>query len=696
MKRYFLKVTKSLLHLSLLLGLFSVTATFVGCKEDIDDSNFAIKTEATAADYIDGSEKYSMIKEIFLRVPLGNSAGASSIYSVLSARGNYTIFLPTDEAVREYLNENGFASVAEMTDEIAALIAKSCIIDNINNHAYETADFPTSGAFPLPNLNDRLLTVLLDDESDYIINGTSKVIDEDEEVSNGFIHVVDHVVAPSSLTLDKLIDNSDNLKIFSYLLKKTTWADSLHSNLDLSYENPDRPLIYELNNVAPFTYAQHRYLGYTAFVEPDAVYESALGFSAQYDEEGNLSNGDELLAKIEEKAAICYGNEVPGEYSNPDNAVNQFVAYHLVNGKMAFNKLNHHYNEYNYKFGSWNSPQHTNMPTNVWDFYTTMGKHRGLLKVTQVGDAGFEQDLEHKVYLNRMSKYADGPEDDYHEVGVIKDFFGNRVHSSNGKNDNNGLNGYYYPIESLLFYDMNFRQELMKKRIRMDMTTILPELLSNNVRGTIYTRFENGYFDNITNESTDTKLLYLMPQGAVGWFNYQGDEFMVSGLYDFTLKLPPVPADGTYEIRMGVAHNCLRGMCQIYFGDDPNRLTPAGLPYDMRQYPEPNNPAIPWIDDTDDWVVNREVDKNLRNQGYLKAPNYYTRCTGNADTPVRRCGGDNGAVRRIITVTNMEAGKNYYLRFKSALKKTDSQFYMDYVEYASTAVYNGPTVEDIW
>lgn len=44
----------------------------------------------------------------------------------------------------------------------------------------------------------------------------------------------------------------------------------------------------------------------------------------------------------------------------------------------------------------------------------------------------------------------------------------------------------------------------------------------------------------------------------------------------------------------------------------------------------------------------------------------------------------------------MKADQDYYLRFKTALKKTDSQFFFDYLEYASTNIYNGPTPEDIW
>ena len=687
---------KKSIHSHVLVKLFLLLClpiSFTSCSENIDESNFAIKSELTAADFIDSDENYSLAKSIFLRVRLGDSEGASSLYSVLTARGNYTVFLPTNSAIEKFMQEHGIATLEEMPEEQANLIAKSCIIDHDQEPAYETADFPTTGSFNLPNLNDRLLTCKMDEETNYIINGTSKVIDEDNEVSNGFIHVVDVVVAPSAKTLDKLIDEADNMKVFSYLMTKTTWADSLHENLDLSYENPDRPLKYVLNNVDPFTYAQHRYVGYTALVEPDSIYELKLNLKVEVDEEGNITNGDAFLNKISEIAQDTYGAEQAGNYTHPDNAVNRFVAYHLILGKMAYNKLVYHYNEFSYKFGDPKHPQQTNMPTNVWEFYTTMGQHPGLVQITQVGDAGFQQDMEHKIYVNRISIYANGPEEDYREIGFLDKHEGFLIHPLNGTNDNNGLNGYYYPISDILMYDNSFRNELMKTRIRMDVNSMLPELSSNNIRGGIYTRFENGYFDNITRESPDTKLLYLMQQGAQGWGDSQGDEFMVSGLYDFTLKLPPVPQDGTYEIRMGVSHNPLRGMCQIYFGNDADRLTPAGLPYDMRPSAGPDNPTMPWIEDGEDWSVNYENDKNMRNQGYMKAPMYFTNCNGKADQQLRK---RPTTVRRIITVADMKANETYYLRFKSALKKTDSQFFMDYFEFASTSVYNGPKAEDIW
>lgn len=667
----------------------------VSCQEEIDESNFAIKTKYTAADYISNDKELSMIKSLLAETQLGNTNGASTLYNVLTARGNYTLFLPNNAAIQKYLNENGLTSIDELTKEQKELITKSCIIDNGDGGAYETATLPSKGAISIPNLNDRLLSCNLDDNSDYFINGSSKIIHENIEVSNGYIHIVETVIAPSSMTLDEQIKAAGNLKVFSYLMDKTTWSDSLYKNLDLSYEDPDR-ILRSRHGQFMYNAAEHRYLGYTAFVEPDSIYEKELGVKMQLDAEGQLTNGDEILAKLNEKAQQIYGTEAQGEYSNPDNAINRYVAYHLLDGKMPYNKLVFHYNEYGYKYGDYMNPQVTNCPTNVWEYYTTKGKYRGLLEVTQVGDGGFEHDIEHKIFLNRVSIYANGPEDDYRELGVVDNMYGILVNPDNGAYDNNSLNGYYFTINNLLFYTEKFRNELYKTRLRMDVAAFLPELVTNNFRCNSRTNFENDFFDNIINPSPSTDIVYSMVLTTEPWGDLWGDQFRVFGLYDFTLRLPPVPKDGTYEIRMGNVHGYIRGMTQIYFGDDPDRLMPAGLPYDMRSTPDPKNPEIPWIEDTDDWASNFENDKFLRNQGYMKGPQYFTECNGQANSPVRGRGGKWGCIRRIITTANMEADKTYYLRFKSALKKFDAEIGMDFFEYASTAVYNGPIQEDIW
>ena len=670
-----------------------LTFSFIGCKEEIDESNFAIKQEQTIADYIDANKNYSSILKLYHEVNLG-SVNGSSLYGVLTARGNYTVFLPNNAAIDKYLNENGIPCIDSLTFEQKELIAKSSIIDNGSDNAYETAELPTRGALKLPNLNDRILSCEFDQsDAHYIINGDSKIIEEDIDVSNGKIHIIETVIAPSSLTLDKQIAEAANMKVFSHLLQATSWCDSLYANLDKTYEDPNR---LPRKHMGEFTYqhAEHRYIGYTALVEPDSIYERELGLKVECDEEGNLTNGQAFIQQLLQRLGTIYGQENLDDLTHPDNPINRYVAYHLLYGKMPYNRLVYHYNEYNYQYGNWAQPQMNNVPTNVWEFYTTMGQHPSLVKITQVGDAGFEHDTEHRIYANRISNYANGLEDDYHEVSVESGLEGILIESTNGEYDNNALNGYYLPINNLLIYSPKFREELYKRRIRFDISSTFHEFATNNLRGNFKTCFEKGYLDRIVHQTENTSMGISHAQGSA-WLALWGDEFRIFGLYDFTYQLPPVPKDGTYEIRMGCSHGPIRGMAQIYFGDDPDRLTPAGLPYDMRIDPGEKTPEIPWFPDTEDWTMNRERDKNLKNQGYLKGPQYYTRCLGNASEPVRSHSGWK-VLRRVLTTAYLKADKTYYLRFKSALKKTDAELNIDFFEYASPHVYNGPEIEDIW
>ena len=686
------------------LSLFCFNGFLTSCTENIDESNYAIAEEQTVTDYLSTNDSLSYFKAICDRVRLGDSEQASSITSVLSARGNYTVFAPNNEAVQYYMDSLGVASVADLTYEQAQLIANSCIIDNGEQAAYETADFPTPGTFPLSNLNDRLLSCELmttDADNYYVINGESRVISEDNEVSNGMVHVVSTVIAPSSDLLPDMIAAAPNLKIMSYLLTQTHLCDSLLEERDDSYEETKSDDQYTTGTGEVLSMPDHRYLGYTGFVEPDDVYASEWGINLQTDAEGNVTNWDEVMAIIEERCAAIYSTgedatttaAAAGDLTNPDNAVNRFVAYHFTKGRKGYDRLVRHCNEYNYRVGDWRNPQTTSCPTDVWDYYATIGKYRGLIKVLQAGDAGRYGDPDHTMYLNRFVEYNAGFEDDYSVKRIEEE--GLVVSATNGEYDNNAQNGFYFPINKILTYDVSTRELMGGERIRIDFTTFLPELASNNVRGVSINYFPNDYFENIVSTSNGTTIYYLYTQSAASWRDYQGDEMQLEGLFDATFRLPPVPMNGTYEIRLGVSLNARRGMGQFYFGSDPLRLAPVGLPIDMRQSMQ-NNPAIPAVADVDDEQTNIENDRNLRNQGWMKAPQYATVCNGNGDSPLRDVITGNAVCRAILTVQNLNANQTYYLRMKSALRKIDAQFFLDYIEFVPTSVYNGVQPEDIW
>lgn len=679
-------------------GLCLAFGTMLGlgsCKENIDESNYVIKTEQTVTDYLETTPNFSDIKSIFDRVALGEvSKGASSITSVLSARGNYTVFAPNNDAISSYLATLGVASVADLTYDQAQLIAYSCVIDNGDEAAYETPDFPSPGTFSLPNLNDRLLTCEEDSITEkFVINSSSQIVNADISLSNGVVHEVDAVIAPSSLFLPDMIEDAENMRIMSYLLKLTGWDKKMVDERDIDYEGVQRAETFVLNGVAgTFKIPTRRYLGFTGFVEPDEVYNQTWGTNVTKNKEMSEADWAAVLNIIKPKCQEVYGTEDADDYTKETNAVNRFVAYHFMEGKVAYDRFVHHYNEFGYKYGDNKNPQTKQLSVNVWDYYTTIGTYRNLIKVTQLG----EQDPEHSLYLNRISTYDNGRDGTYAETSAPVE--GILVKSNNGEYDNNAKNGFYYPINKILLCDQTTRDLLGNERIRIDMTTMLPEIASNNNRGNDYTNFPKGYFTNILNESSDTKTLYLMDAWSPGggsWRDYQGDEFMFSGMYDFILRLPPVPKTATYELRIGVSMNPLRGMAQFYFGEDVNRLQPAGLPYDMRQSVS-NNPAIPWVADTGDEMTDAENDKNMRNQGYLKGPNYFCITNGQGDQPARAFGGVYACVRRIIIAQQMDQNKTYYLRVKSALKKLDSQLFLDYFEFVPTNIYNGATPEDIW
>ena len=84
---------------------FGLLFSAQSCSEKIDEGNFAIAKEQTINDYLGTSKEFSQIKSVFDRVRLGNKSNASTLAAVLSARGNYTVFAPTNEAMAAYVTK---------------------------------------------------------------------------------------------------------------------------------------------------------------------------------------------------------------------------------------------------------------------------------------------------------------------------------------------------------------------------------------------------------------------------------------------------------------------------------------------------------------------------------------------------------------------------------------------------------------
>ena len=717
-------------------GLFSlimfcgVAFAFTSCKENISEDAYAIAQKQTIEDIISSDTTLTYIHQIFDEVRIGVSEDASVVTSALSARGNYTVFAPNDTAIKNYIkvqSKGTSESLSFLTAKQKEAIALNCIIDNGSTSAYELADFPSNGMFSITNMKDRRISCKQDSEGDYILNDAAKVVVSNREASNGMLHVVDDVIVPSDKSIIDLMNEAPNLRIMSLLFEKCGYTTEGEGSIFNLAEQTALEEEYEKANLThagekkthsaingQFEYQSKRLLGYTAFVETDKVFQDDWQIpEPKVDDFGNLTNGDEILAAVESKCADVYGTTDAGNYTSSNNAVHKFVDYHLLEGKIVMEDRSavHHWNEYGYACGdNYETKSSESYSVDVWDYYTTLSG--GLLKITQsASDASY--------HLNYVAEYnTDWEGEDqgnYQFRNVVYPNSSNLgcdidVSKSNTVDDvthnNDGADGYYFPINHVLINSEAVATALGSERIRIDFSTMFPELITNNIRGNKYAYLPQGYLKNLMNESSDTYIFYLQEgfrNANFGFKDYQGDEVMAVGMYDFIVKLPRVPKSGNYELRLASSNNSLRGMVQIYIGESPERLEPIGLPIDQRETVD-IIPGDPFVDDKDvqyDKVTCQENDRNMRNQNYMKGPRYFHINGKNKEgEPVRNIKGtkdDAAALRRILIAQDFDANKTYYLRFKSAIPDyQNSQLFLDYIEFVPKSVYNGTEPEDIW
>lgn len=735
------------LKLALFAAIFG--SILVGCKEEIDTSaRFTLK-EYTVLSYLESDSIYSEYVKLIHQVPV-SSQSASTVAQLLSARGRYTCFAPDNDAIQDYLDTlyakgiinapswDGFTS-ANTLDSVQKIIVLNSIIDGSRNgEIYEVGDISSkddNDELPTPNLNDRKIYKTSIPQTDSIfINGVALIDmnNRDVETINGRVHQVHSVIAPSNDTMSDLFrqwiaENKHGFLVASKLILAAGLEDTLSKTRDDVWEQlyltkqvkdlPNHPTEPD----QPGTMPEHRKYGFTIFAETDNVWEAELGKAAESITIEDVKNY--LIAKGAYPDATTDDN-----YRDENNIINQFITYHVLPEKLSRDKLVIHYNERGYYWKT--SGQRYTIP--VYEYFTTMGKRR-LLKI-------FESVESDGIYLNRFPILRNGrgmygPEnldkDDYHESGYFREVGSSQAmypdenvgikinyETEEGANHENLINGCIYPIDRMLVYTENVRKRLAGERIRIDMAAMFPEFINNDIRrpmsyypyGATFTRavpVNYQYLDDV--KMQEGTMFYYFGAFERSWSNYQMDEFNIIGKYEFTMRLPPVPTKGHYEIRFGVsAGSSVRSMCQVYFGDNPNYLPAAGIPMDLRigfvyhHFQSGNQYSnFGYTSDADlqaelklSMEEQDEITKSLRARGFMKGPKYF------------HCGASTSAslgielehvTRRIMVSADMDPDKTYYIRFKNVLNNDKLQFFTDYLEFVSKDVYDNPVEpEDYW
>ena len=173
---------KTITSLIAAVSLFALT----GCVEELKTENFYTFTGEMISDYLDNNpEMFSDFAYVLER---------AGVKQLLAAYGTYTCFAPTNEAFAIYMSEKGYTSIEQLSDADCDTIAFGHVI----KVEYLTTDLD-NGVVGTANMNDRFIQVYIDSlTSDYYVNRDSKILIKDHETENGVVHVVDHVLLPST------------------------------------------------------------------------------------------------------------------------------------------------------------------------------------------------------------------------------------------------------------------------------------------------------------------------------------------------------------------------------------------------------------------------------------------------------------------------------------------------------------------
>lgn len=687
----------------------AISLSLVSCSDDPGVENYYTSTKEYASDYLLNRSQYSDYVQILQRAR--GESGSLRLVDLLGTYGSYTVFAPTNEAIQIYLASKGYTKIEQLSDADCDTIALNSIIEQ----AYFTTDV-CDGTYSTANMLAQYLSItsdtLKDAQGNYDltpggeyqlalhINASSLLTHYDDSVSNGVVHTVDRVVLTNTDFLPDFVERDSAISLYSAAIKATHLADSLRKYIDdtytvgadsIDYTNDALtfPTATESDNVA---YMEKRYFKFTLFAVKDEILEEKYG----------IKTLDDLDAKAHELYDPMYPEDANiTDYTDRRNALNRFISYHLLDRYGSYYSLTAVDGEKSTLAVNWNRRK-----MDITDWYETMMPY-SILKCSY--PSGSAEGL----YINRR-----GVQSRPDERGIFVRGAKLSKPSEMGV-ANTCVNGIYHYIDDIIAYDDQTQNVVCNDRMRIDATTLSPDFMSNGplnqaARGhytaTNYENGKYGTYDQTTNRNNKNWSSGFKPGSArnftydsnthlhvrprvLSFWSYQGDEVTILGVFDFTVKLPPVPK-GTYELRLFTCVDFTsRGIIQVYIDG-----VPQGIPFDMR----PSGTILfGWQSDSSlgDEDAIAAADKAYHNNGWMKGPKSYYSATSESGGTQGQCFRDAANTIRKVLGNFVSDGKTeHYVRFQQKLEGSlTNAMNFDFLELVPSSVYNNEYyAEDRW
>ncbi len=685
------------LNILYLLGIFAfVIPSMQSCNDEPDGDNFYSFTGQMMSEYLTANTQYSQFATIVQRAGLMDQ---------LSAYGHYTCFAPTNDAVNAYLAKVG-KSMETLTDADCDTLARTHLV-NVMYSVSEMGGESSTSVLPTQNMMRRNLQITHDKDENgnsvVVVNGNSRVFFEhqDDSVENGIMQPVNAVIENSTLSVPSLIKKNPRVSIYMQALEATKLVEKLEAYKDNDYDPKDYEekiqymtggSIYEVANPPD----QHLY-GFTVFLVPDEILK-------------NNHNVTDLRG-LYDLACGIYDKMYPDDVNKPEHAFDhltdpinplyRFMAYHLLDRNVQ---------GYNYLTVRDDVGVDKSL-ANTTDWYTTMLPYT-MIKVERLNVAKWQgpNGILGDRYINR--RY----DDTHTERGV------HIQPSVEPEYITDGNNGVYFYIDDIIAFDETTRDVVQNCRIRMDFSTIFPEIMSNNIRmnGT-YTKddeskyddsykygknyfFPAGYLKNVTFSDNNTGGHFIYRRPRCNYYSMHGDEMIANGVFDLEFVIPPVPFESDWQIRLGFApmdasQGASRGIFQIYFDD-----VAQGIPLNMDE--RINSTAVYGASSFPDYLEIRDNDekraedfKILKNKGYYRGPYSIFHDANNNVNTGERFAKQPSTVRKVLCTVHIKPGQDHRLRIRnvSTFRAKEKEAMLDYLEFVPKSVYgvnDGGAAED--
>ena len=205
-------------NIILLSGILVLSLFCVKCDDPLNGSTFSAYDEQPVGLWLESQPEYSEFVKLLK---------LTDLYNALNVKMDFTCFVADNSAIAEYLKSKGLTSVEELDVKTAAfLLAYHIIPGNKYDHTAFTGKLTDSTA------SGDYLTIKPVEEGGInaiYINNYSLIVQKDIEVINGFIHKIDRLLDPITITVGDVIHKNERYSIFSAALKECGLDDLLSS-----------------------------------------------------------------------------------------------------------------------------------------------------------------------------------------------------------------------------------------------------------------------------------------------------------------------------------------------------------------------------------------------------------------------------------------------------------------------------------